>query len=31
MGLIYKITHHDRKQVLMDGLDPADPLGLKKV
>ena len=30
MGLIYQITHHDRKQVLMDGLDPNDPLGLKK-
>jgi homoserine O-succinyltransferase len=29
MGLIFKITHHDRKQVLMDGLDPNDPLGLK--
>jgi homoserine O-succinyltransferase len=29
MGLIYKITHHDRKQVLMDGLDPDDPLGLR--
>ncbi|MCK5896216.1 MAG: homoserine O-succinyltransferase [Cocleimonas sp.] len=30
MGLIYKITHHDRQQVLMEGLDPNDPLGLKK-
>ncbi len=29
MGLVYKITHHDRKKVLMDGLDPNDPLGLK--
>jgi homoserine O-succinyltransferase len=30
MGLIYKITHHDRNQVLMQGLDPTDPLGLKR-
>jgi len=29
MGLIYKITHHDRQKFLMDGLDPSDPLGLK--
>ncbi len=29
MGLVYKITHHDRQKVLMDGLDPNDPLGLK--
>lgn len=30
MGLTYKITNHDRKKALMDGLDPNDPLGLKK-
>ena len=30
MGLVYKITHHDRRQVLMDGLDVNDPLGWKK-
>lgn len=29
MGLIYQITHHDRQQVLMDGLDVNDPLGWK--
>ncbi|HIO92573.1 MAG TPA: homoserine O-succinyltransferase [Leucothrix mucor] len=29
MGLVYKITHHDRKQVLMDGLDVDDPLEWK--
>jgi homoserine O-succinyltransferase len=29
MGIVFQITHHDRQQVLMDGLDPNDPLGLK--
>ena len=29
MGLVYKITHHDRQKRLMDGLDMSDPLGWK--
>ncbi|TVQ85742.1 MAG: homoserine O-succinyltransferase [Chromatiaceae bacterium] len=28
MGLIYRVTHHDRRIPFMDGIDPADPLGL---
>jgi len=28
MGLIYRVTHNDRRQPFMDGIDPADPLGL---
>jgi len=28
IGLIYQITHTDRKQPFMDGLDPQNPLGL---
>lgn len=28
MGLIYQLTHGDRKKPLMDHLDPNDPLGL---
>ncbi|SUO96946.1 homoserine O-succinyltransferase MetA [Suttonella ornithocola] len=27
LGLIYQLTHHDRKKVFMDGVDPTDPLG----
>ncbi len=30
MGLTYQITHMDRKLPFMDGIDPNDPLGLKK-
>lgn len=29
MGLTYQITNVDRSKVLMDGLDPKNPLGLK--
>ena len=28
MGLVYQITHTDRKLPFMDGLDPQNPLGL---
>lgn len=28
MGLIYQVTHHDRKLPFMDRVDPQDPLGL---
>ncbi len=28
LGLIYQLTHHDRKRQYMDGIDPANPLGL---
>ncbi len=28
MGLIYQVTHSDRKLPFMDHIDPADPLGL---
>ena len=28
MGLIYQVTHHDRRQTFMAGIDPNDPLGL---
>ncbi|QGU32414.1 homoserine O-succinyltransferase MetA [Thermochromatium tepidum] len=28
MGLIYKVTHLDRRQTFMAGIDPNDPLGL---
>jgi homoserine O-succinyltransferase len=30
LGLIYQLTHWDRKQVFMPGVDPDDPLGLKR-
>jgi homoserine O-succinyltransferase len=28
IGLVYQITHRDRKLPFMDGIDPRDPLGL---
>jgi homoserine O-succinyltransferase len=28
MGLVYQITHMDRRLPFMDGVDPSDPLGL---
>ena len=28
MGLIYQVTHNDRRIPFMDGIDPDDPLGL---
>ncbi len=28
MGMIYQVTHNDRKKPFMDGIDPNDPLGL---
>ncbi len=28
IGLVYQITHHDRKLPFMDGIDPRDPLGI---
>ncbi|KAG1665729.1 Homoserine O-succinyltransferase [Nymphon striatum] len=30
MGLVYQVTHVDRKIPFMEGIDPKDPLGLKK-
>jgi len=30
LGLIYKLTHRDRKRVFVNGIDPDDPLGLLK-
>jgi homoserine O-succinyltransferase/O-acetyltransferase len=30
MGIIYQLTHKDRKKLFMDGVDPENPLGLKK-
>jgi len=30
MGLIYQVTHSDRKLPFMDQIDPADPLGLRR-
>ncbi len=29
MGLIYRVTNNDRRMPFMDGIDPADPLGLR--
>ncbi|MCP3870179.1 MAG: homoserine O-succinyltransferase [Gammaproteobacteria bacterium] len=28
IGLVYQITHHDRKLPFMEGIDPKDPLGI---
>ncbi len=28
MGLVYQVTHADRRLSFMDGIDPSDPLGL---
>ncbi len=28
LGLVYKLTHHDRHKQFMDEIDPQDPLGL---
>ncbi len=30
MGHVYQITHSDRRKAFMDGVNPNDPLGLKK-
>ena len=30
LGLVYKLTHIDRKIPFIDGVNPEDPLGLKK-
>jgi homoserine O-succinyltransferase len=30
LGLVYKVTDIDRAKVFMEGIDPDDPLGLKK-
>ena len=30
VGLVYQLTHRDRCKPFMDGVDPADPLGLKR-
>lgn len=29
LGLVYQLTHYDRQRQYMDGVNPADPLGLK--
>ena len=29
LGMIYQVTHMDRKIPYMDSIDPSDPLGLK--
>ena len=31
LGLVYKLTHIDRKIPFIDGVNPEDPLGLKKI
>ncbi len=28
LGLVYKLTNHDRAKQFMEGIDPDDPLGL---
>ena len=28
IGLVYQITHRERKRPFMEGIDPNDPLGL---
>jgi homoserine O-succinyltransferase len=30
LGLVYKLTHLDRRKLFMDGVDPNDPLKLRK-
>jgi homoserine O-succinyltransferase len=30
VGRIYQVTNSDRKRPFMDGIDPRDPLGLKR-
>jgi homoserine O-succinyltransferase len=30
IGTVYQLTHIDRKKPFKDGIDPADPLGLRK-
>jgi len=30
MGLVYQVTHRDRRISFMDGIDPNDPLGLNR-
>ena len=30
LGLVYQLTHVDRKIPFVDGIDPADPLGIRK-
>jgi homoserine O-succinyltransferase len=30
LGLVYKFTHLDRKKLFMDGVDPDDPLGMRR-
>jgi homoserine O-succinyltransferase len=30
LGLVYKLTHHDRKMLFMDHIDPNDPLRLRQ-
>jgi len=30
LGLVYQVTNLDRRRQYMDGVDPHDPLGLKK-
>lgn len=30
IGSVYQVTNKDRKKCFMDGVDPADPLGLRK-
>ncbi|MDJ0740391.1 MAG: homoserine O-succinyltransferase [Gammaproteobacteria bacterium] len=29
VGLVYQLTHRDRRRPFMDGVDPGDPLGLR--
>jgi homoserine O-succinyltransferase len=29
IGLVYQITHQERKRPFMEGIDPTNPLGLK--
>ena len=30
VGKIYQVTHGDRRRPFMDGVDPEDPLGLRR-
>jgi homoserine O-succinyltransferase len=29
LGLVYQLTNLDRRKQYMDGVDPADPLGMR--
>jgi homoserine O-succinyltransferase len=31
LGLVYQLTNLDRRKLFMDGVDPSDPLGMKRI